>query len=185
MFCFFFFQTPPLQAVGVGHLADLAAGVALWPLKPPLQAVGVGHLADLAAGVVLWPLKAPLQAGGVEHLADLADLDRAVVNFSKPPLQAGGVGHLADLADLGLVVGGRPLPAAAAAAVAVATRRSPLAARRPSDGDHLILPALDTPIKGTTSLPNVDFSKCFVEVDVVEMSMSGKEQRHRQIRTVS
>ena len=72
----FFFQTPPLQAVGAGHLADLAAGVALWPLKPPLQ------------------------AGGVEHLADLADLDRAVVNFSKPPLQAGGVGHLADLADL-------------------------------------------------------------------------------------
>lgn len=135
-------------------------------------------MADLAAGVALWPLKPPLQAGGVEHLADLADLDRAVVNFSKPPLQAGGVGHLADLADLGLVVGGRPLPAAAAAAVAA--RRSPLA-----DGDHLILPALDTPIKGMTSLPNVDFSKCFVEVDVVEMSMSSKEQRHSQIRTVS
>ena len=57
-------------------------------------------MADLAAGVALWPLKPPLQAGGVEHLADLADLDRAVVNFSKPPLQAGGVGHLADLADL-------------------------------------------------------------------------------------
>ena len=131
-------------------------------------------MADLAAGVALWPLKPPLQAGGVEHLADLADLDRAVVNFSKPPLQAGGVGHLADLADLGLVVGGRPLPAA------VSARRSPLA-----DGDHLILPALDTPIKGTTSLPNVDFIKCFVEVDVVEMSMSGKEQRHSQIRTVS
>ena len=78
------------------------------------------------AGVALWPLKAPLQAGGVEHLADFAVLDRAVVNFSKPPLQAGGVGHLADLADLGLVIGGRPLPAAAA----VAARRSPLAARR-------------------------------------------------------
>ena len=58
-------------------------------------------------------------------MADLADLDRAVVNFSKPPLQAGGVGHLADLADLGLVVGGRPLPAAAAAAAAA--RRSPMA----------------------------------------------------------
>ena len=42
---------------------------------------------------------------------------------------------------------------------------------------HLILPALDTPIKDT-SLSNVDFSKCFVEVDVVAMSMSGKEQRH-------
>ena len=42
---------------------------------------------------------------------------------------------------------------------------------------HLILPALDTPVKDTTSLSNVDFSKCFVEVDVVEMSMSGKEQR--------
>ena len=147
------------------HLADLAAGVALnravvnfvlffFFQTPPLQAVGVGHLADLAAGVALWLLK--------------------------PPLQAGGVGHLADLADLGLVVGGSPLPAAAAAAAAVAARRSPLA-----DGDHLILPALDTPIKGTTSLPKVDFSKCFVEVDVVEMSMSGKEQRHSQIRTVS
>lgn len=136
--------------------------------------------------MALWPLKPPLQAGGVEHLADLADFDRAVVNFSKPPLQAGDVGHLADLADLGLVVGGRPLPAAAAAA-AVAARRSPLVACRSplADGDHLILPALDTPIKGTTSLPNVDFSKCFVEVDVVEMSMSGKEQRHSQIRTVS
>lgn len=132
------------------------------------------------AGVALWPLKAPLQAGGVEHLADFAVLDRAVVNFSKPPLQAGGVGHLADLADLGLVIGGRPLPAAAATVAARRRRRSPLA-----DGDHLILPALDTPIKGTTSLPNVDFSKCFVEVDVVEMSMSGKEQRHSQIRTVS
>ena len=118
-------------------MADLAAGVALnravvnfvlffFFQAPPLQAVGVGHLADLAAGVALWPLKAPLQAGGVEHLADFAVLDRAVVNFSKPPLQAGGVGHLADLADLGLVIGGRPLPAAAA----VVARRSPLAARR-------------------------------------------------------
>ena len=118
-------------------MADLAAGVALnravvnfvlfffFFQTPPLQAVGVGHLADLVAGVALWPLKPPLQAGGVEHLADLADLDRAVVNFSKPPLQAGGVGHLADLADLGLVVGGRPLPAAAAAAAAA--RRSPMA----------------------------------------------------------
>jgi len=54
-----------------------------------------------------------------------------------------------------------------------------------ADGDHLILPALDTPIKDMTSLSNVDFSKCFVEVDVVEMSMSGKEQRHSQIRPVS
>ena len=43
---------------------------------------------------------------------------------------------------------------------------------------HLILPALDTPIPDTTSLSNLDFSKCFVEVDVVEMSMSDKEQRH-------
>ena len=47
-----------------------------------------------------------------------------------------------------------------------------------SDSKHLILPALDTPITDTTSLSNVDFSKCFVEVDAVEMSMSGKEQRH-------
>ena len=47
-----------------------------------------------------------------------------------------------------------------------------------TDGNHLILPALDTPIQDTTSLSNVDFSKCFVEVDVVEMSMSGKEQCH-------
>ena len=47
-----------------------------------------------------------------------------------------------------------------------------------SNSKHLILPALDTPVKDTTSLSNVDFSKCFVEVDVVEMSMSGKEQRH-------
>ena len=54
-----------------------------------------------------------------------------------------------------------------------------------SHSDHLILPALDTPIKDTTNMSKVDFSKCFVEVDVVEMSMSGKEQRHNQIRTVS
>ena len=47
-----------------------------------------------------------------------------------------------------------------------------------TDGDHLILPALNTPIKDLTSLSNTDFSKCFVEVDVVEMSMLGKEQRH-------
>ena len=80
-------------------------------------------MADFAAGVALWPLKAPLQAGGVEHLADFAVLDRAVINFSKPPLQADGVGHLADLADLGLVIGGRPLPAAAA--VAARRWRSP------------------------------------------------------------
>lgn len=168
-------------------MADLAAGVALnrAVVNFVLFFFSKHHLSKPSvldtwltspAGVALWPLKAPLQAGGVEHLADFAVLDRAVVNFSKPPLQAGGVGHLADLADLGLVIGGRLLPAAAA----VAARLSPLA-----DGDHLILPALDTPIKGTTSLPNVDFSKCFVEVDVVEMSMSGKEQRHSQIRTVS
>ena len=43
---------------------------------------------------------------------------------------------------------------------------------------HLILPALDMPIRDTGSLSNLDFSKCFVEVDVVAMSMSGKEQRH-------
>ena len=47
-----------------------------------------------------------------------------------------------------------------------------------TNGNHLILPTLDTPIKDVTSLSNVDFSKCFVEVDVVEISMSGKEQRH-------
>lgn len=47
-----------------------------------------------------------------------------------------------------------------------------------TSGNHLILPTLDTPIKDVTSLSNVDFSKCFVKVDVVEMSMSGKEQRH-------
>ena len=33
-------------------------------------------------------------------------------------------------------------------------------------------------IRDTRSLSNLDFSKCFVEVDVVEMRLSGKEQRH-------
>ena len=47
------------------------------------------------------------------------------------------------------------------------------------NGNHLILPTVDTPIKDVTSLSNVDFSKCFVEVAVVEMMwMSGMEQRH-------
>ena len=39
-----------------------------------------------------------------------------------------------------------------------------------TDSDHLILPALDTPIKDVMRLSNTDFSKCFVEVDVVEKS---------------
>ena len=47
-----------------------------------------------------------------------------------------------------------------------------------SDSKYLLLPGLGTPIKDTLRLSNVDFSKCFVEVDIVEMSMSGKEQRH-------
>ena len=44
--------------------------------------------------------------------------------------------------------------------------------------DHLVLPSLDTPIQDLTSLSNTVFSKCFVEVDMVGMSMSGTEQRH-------
>ena len=47
-----------------------------------------------------------------------------------------------------------------------------------TDGDHLILPALNTPIKDLTSLSNTDFSKCIVEVDMVGMSISGTEQWH-------
>ena len=44
--------------------------------------------------------------------------------------------------------------------------------------EHVILPPLDTPIQDLASLSNVDFSKCFVQVDVVGMSMSGTKQRH-------
>lgn len=47
-----------------------------------------------------------------------------------------------------------------------------------TNGDHLELPVLGTPIKDLASLSNTDLSKCFVEVDIVEMSMAGKEQRH-------
>ena len=43
---------------------------------------------------------------------------------------------------------------------------------------HLMLPPLDAPMRDTRSLSNLDFRKCFVEVDVVAMSMSGKEQQH-------
>ena len=46
------------------------------------------------------------------------------------------------------------------------------------DGDHLVLPTLDTPLQDLTSLSNTDFSKCFVEVDIVAMSISGMEQQH-------
>lgn len=44
--------------------------------------------------------------------------------------------------------------------------------------NHMVFPALGTPIQDLTSLSNTDFSKCFVEVDVVGMSKSGTEQRH-------
>ena len=44
--------------------------------------------------------------------------------------------------------------------------------------DHVVLPAPDKPIQDLTSLSNTDFSKCFVEVDIVDMSMSGTEQRN-------
>ena len=47
-----------------------------------------------------------------------------------------------------------------------------------ADGDHLVLPTLDTPLQDLTSLSNTDFSKCFVEVDIVAMSISGMEQQH-------
>lgn len=47
-----------------------------------------------------------------------------------------------------------------------------------TDGEDLKLPALGTPIKDLASLSNTDLSKCFVEVDIVEMSMTGKDQRH-------
>lgn len=47
-----------------------------------------------------------------------------------------------------------------------------------TDGDHLVLPALGTPIKDLASLSNTDLSKCFVEVDIVEISTTGKKQRH-------
>ena len=50
--------------------------------------------------------------------------------------------------------------------------------RYPPLNHHLELPALGTPIKYLKSLSNTDLSKCFVEVDIVEMSMTGKEQRH-------
>ena len=40
-----------------------------------------------------------------------------------------------------------------------------------TDGSHMLLTALDTPIKNVTSLSNTDFSNCFVEVDVVEMGV--------------
>jgi len=50
-----------------------------------------------------------------------------------------------------------------------------------SNEDHVVLPALNTPIQDLTSLSNTDFSKCFVEVDIVGMSMSRTEQRHRLV----
>ena len=46
-----------------------------------------------------------------------------------------------------------------------------------TDGDHFILPPRHAhPILDESV--HLDLSKCFVEVDVVEMSMSGKELRH-------
>lgn len=42
------------------------------------------------------------------------------------------------------------------------------------DGKHLELAALGTPVKNLATLSNTDLSKCFVKVDIVEMSMTGK-----------
>ena len=48
--------------------------------------------------------------------------------------------------------------------------------------DHLVLlpppHPLDTPIQDLTSLSNTDISKCFVEVDMVGMSISGTDRWH-------
>lgn len=44
-----------------------------------------------------------------------------------------------------------------------------------SYSDYLILFVFDMFIKDMMNMFKVDFSKCFVEVDVVEMSMLGKE----------
>ena len=46
------------------------------------------------------------------------------------------------------------------------------------DEDHVVLPALDTPMQDLTSLSNTDFSKCVMEVDIVGMNMSGTQRRH-------
>lgn len=46
------------------------------------------------------------------------------------------------------------------------------------DGESLGLPSLDAPIGTSVHLSNTDLSKCFVEVDVAGMSMTGEHQRH-------
>ena len=42
----------------------------------------------------------------------------------------------------------------------------------------LILPSLESPIGEQVTLSNTDLSKCFVEVDIVGLSMTGQYQRH-------
>ena len=46
------------------------------------------------------------------------------------------------------------------------------------DGESLILPDLESPIGHQVRLSNTDFSKCFVEVDLVGLSMTGERLRH-------
>ena len=41
-----------------------------------------------------------------------------------------------------------------------------------------ILPNLQTPLGNDVVLSNVDFSKCYVELDIVELSVTGGRQRH-------
>ncbi|KAL9958865.1 hypothetical protein ACROYT_G035937 [Oculina patagonica] len=46
------------------------------------------------------------------------------------------------------------------------------------DGESLLLPEPESPIGELVSLSNTDLSKCFVEVDIVGLSMTGEHQRH-------
>ena len=41
-----------------------------------------------------------------------------------------------------------------------------------------LLPNLQTPVANDVVLSNVDFSKCYVELDIVELSVTGGRQRH-------
>ena len=41
-----------------------------------------------------------------------------------------------------------------------------------------VLPNLQTPLGNDIVLSNVDFSKCYVELDIVELSVTGGQQRH-------
>ena len=46
------------------------------------------------------------------------------------------------------------------------------------DSESQILPELESPIEHQVRLCNTDFSKCFVEVDLAGLSMTGERQRH-------